>query len=180
VTYYELLGLLPAATEREIRQAYRELSRQYHPDTTQLPIAIAQPKFQQLNEAYATLSNPLQRDLYDRTIGYSRIKVTIPLPHLSETQPQYSRHAYLDATDRPLSSGELFVLFVMAVTFVVCLVLAIGVGFSRTEVALEPEFAREFGFQPATAEIRTEPAIESAIAPHASGRESIKIEVNNP
>jgi len=37
---------------------YRQLSKRYHPDTTALPPAIATAKFQQLNEAYATLNNP--------------------------------------------------------------------------------------------------------------------------
>jgi len=53
-----LLGLHPSASAIEIRRAYRELSKRYHPDTTDLPPAIAIVKFQQLNEAYAALSNP--------------------------------------------------------------------------------------------------------------------------
>ena len=60
-SYYVLLGLPPSASALEIRRAYRELSKRYHPDTTELPTAIATAKFQQLNEAYATLSNPERR-----------------------------------------------------------------------------------------------------------------------
>ncbi|GFZ96944.1 J domain-containing protein [Okeania sp. KiyG1] len=57
VNYYSLLGLHPQASNQEIRRAYRELSKRYHPDTTDMPEALAKAKFQQINEAYATLVN---------------------------------------------------------------------------------------------------------------------------
>ena len=78
--YYGLLGLHPSASVIEIRQAYRQLSKRYHPDTTTLPPHIAKGKFQQLNEAYATLSNPERRAAYDLKIRYSRISVMQPTP----------------------------------------------------------------------------------------------------
>ena len=71
--HYELLGVKPTASAQDIRRAYRELSKLYHPDTTELAAAIAVEKFQALNEAYGTLSNPEQRLSYDHKIGYSRI-----------------------------------------------------------------------------------------------------------
>ena len=77
-SYYGLLGLHPSASVREIRQSYRDLSKLYHPDTTALSAAIATAKFQQLNEAYATLSSPERRTAYDRKIGYSNVPVIQP------------------------------------------------------------------------------------------------------
>lgn len=133
-SYYGLLGLHPAASVREIRQAYRDLSKLYHPDTTVLPTAVATAKFQQLNEAYATLSSPERRSVYDRQIGYSSVAVVQPLPTLHRStsrQPAYSSSAYLDATDRPLSPGEIFALFILGITFLGCLCLAIAIGFTR-------------------------------------------------
>lgn len=134
-TYYGLLGLHPSASVREIRQAYRDLSKLYHPDTTNLSAAIATAKFQQLNEAYATLSNPERRLAYDQKIGYSRVTVVQPLPGLnrSSAQAKYdpSASAYLDPTDRPLSAGEIFALFILGVTFLACLTLAIAIGITR-------------------------------------------------
>ena len=53
--YYQILGLHPSASNLEIRRQYRELSKQFHPDTTTLPKAIAKTKFQELNQAYATI-----------------------------------------------------------------------------------------------------------------------------
>ncbi len=138
-TYYTLLELHPSASVQEIRQAYRELSKLYHPDITQLPAAIATQKFQQLNEAYATLSNVDRKTAYDLKIGYSRITVMPTLPSLNRPQPKYSNSsAYIDATDRPLSPGEMFALFILGLTFLGCLLLAITIGFTRGESAFQP------------------------------------------
>ncbi|MBN8561171.1 MAG: J domain-containing protein [Leptolyngbya sp. UWPOB_LEPTO1] len=143
--HYALLGLHPSTSVREIRQAYRELSKLYHPDTTELPTAIATRKFQRLNEAYATLSNPERRTAYDRVIGYSRVVVVRPLPSLHKpNQPEPKSSAYLDATDRPLSPGELFALFILGVTFVGCLILAIMIGITRGDQAFQPLTAQHF------------------------------------
>jgi hypothetical protein len=121
------------------------LSKFYHPDTTTLPPAIATAKFQELNEAYATLSNPERRLAYDQKIGYSRIPVMQPLPALSISSGlnrPVSSSAYLDPTDRPLSPGELFALFILGITFAACLVLAITIGLTRGEQTLiHPESA---------------------------------------
>lgn len=139
--HYTLLGLHPSASVREIRQTYRELSKLYHPDTTALPSAIATEKFQRLNEAYATLSNPDRRTAYDQKIGYSRVVVAQPLPTLNKPQPSSS--AYLDPTDRPLSAGEIFALFILGLTFVACLVLAVTIGLTRGEAAFKPLVAHD-------------------------------------
>ena len=135
-THYDLLNLHPSASQQQIRQTYRELSKLYHPDTTSLPAAIATAKFQQLNEAYATLSNPERRLTYDLRIGYSRYKVVQPPADLYRSvEPQRST-AYRDPTDRPLSAGELFALFILGLTFLGCLGLAIGMGIARGEIVL--------------------------------------------
>ncbi|MDF0556264.1 J domain-containing protein [Kamptonema sp. UHCC 0994] len=132
-TYYGLLGLDPSASSREIRQAYRELSKRYHPDTTHLPTAIATSKFQQLNLAYATLSNPERRLNYDRNIGYSRLTIIQPPTDLNHpsNSPNNSNSAYLDPTDRPLSPGEIFILFILGLTLLGCLALAIAIALIR-------------------------------------------------
>ncbi len=62
--YYRILGIEPAATEREIKEAYRRLAFAYHPDR-----AADQPGSEDMmkavNEAYAVLSNPEKRRAYD-------------------------------------------------------------------------------------------------------------------
>ncbi|MEQ9356297.1 MAG: J domain-containing protein [Coleofasciculus chthonoplastes F3-SA18-01] len=141
ITYYGILGVHPSASALDIRRAYRELSKRYHPDTTDLPKETAKTKFQQLNEAYATLSNPERRILYDQTIRYSRVNVIQPPPGLNRpvvrSRVDHSSSAYLDPTDRPLSPGELFALFILGITFVGCLVLAIVIGLTRGDNAFQ-------------------------------------------
>lgn len=55
---YEVLGVPHGASEDEIKKAYRELVRKYHPDHyTNNPLAdLAQEKMKEINEAYATLT----------------------------------------------------------------------------------------------------------------------------
>jgi len=139
-SYYALLGLHPAASSVAIRRAYRELSKRYHPDTTELPQAIATSKFQQLNEAYAILSNPERRLAYDYKIGYSRVTVIQPVPSLNHpaSQKTHTSKAYLDPTDRPLDGGEIFALFMLLLTFIGCLVLAFVVALTRGESTFQP------------------------------------------
>lgn len=136
--YYELLGIKPNASVQEIRRAYRDLSKLYHPDTTELDSAIAVPKFQALNEAYATLSSPEKRLSYDYKSGYSRLSVMQPLSH---QRPQgaaesrdWSSSAYLDPNDRPLSAGEMFALFILGVTFIGCLVLVFAISLTHDDL----------------------------------------------
>ena len=130
-THYDLMGLHPSASNIAIRRTYRQLSKKYHPDTTELPPTVATAKFQRLNEAYAVLSSPEKRSLYDLKIGYSRLNV-IQTPSWSEPESErYSRTAYLDPTDRPLSSGEIFVLVLLGLTFVGCLLLVMIVAYLR-------------------------------------------------
>lgn len=140
IGHYGILGLHPSASPIEIRRAYRKLSKRYHPDTTTLAPQMAILKFQQLNEAYATLSNPERRLAYDRKIGYSRFNVVQVPPDFdnpADSSPYSSSSAYLDATERPLSPGELFALFVLGVTFISCLLIAIFIGFTRGSFAVE-------------------------------------------
>jgi len=134
-THYGLFNLHPSCSVIEIRRAYRELSKLYHPDTTNLPLEEAKQKFQQLNEAYGVLANPESRSIYDLQIGYSRWNV-IQTPYdfstFSDESEDGMRSAYLDATDRPLSDGELFALLLMGGTIVGCMILAIAIAWLRT------------------------------------------------
>lgn len=136
-SHYAILGLYPSASVIEIRKAYRELSKRYHPDTTTLPPQTATAKFQRLNEAYAILSNPERRSIYDLQIGYSRWNV-IQDPSQSQVSSAFaqSNSAYLDPNDRPLSAGEIFALLILGVTLIGCIILAIALGILRGDEAI--------------------------------------------
>lgn len=137
-TYYDLLDLASTATLEQIRRAYRLKSKLYHPDTTTLPRDIAIQKFRELNKAYAVLSNPEHRIWYDsqpKTFESGGFSNSIQTPAQRIPKVQTSA-AGLDPTERPLSPGELFALFLLGVTFLVCLVVAIVLGIARGEMVL--------------------------------------------
>ncbi len=63
--YYEVMGVPRNATEAEIKRAYRELAKKYHPDLHPGDKA-AEAKFKEINEAYEVLSNKEKRARYDQ------------------------------------------------------------------------------------------------------------------
>ncbi|MBA2568325.1 MAG: J domain-containing protein [Actinobacteria bacterium] len=65
--YYEVLGVARTADGDAIRQAYRRLARELHPDVSQAP--EAEGRFRELTAAYTILSDPGARLLYDQ-FGY--------------------------------------------------------------------------------------------------------------
>lgn len=62
--YYEVLGVPRDASEEEIRRAYRQLARQYHPDVNKDP--GADQRFKEVSEAYEVLRDREKRARYDR------------------------------------------------------------------------------------------------------------------
>src|SRR5688572_32077022 len=62
--YYATLGVTKAASEKEIKQAFRKLARKFHPDVNPGDKA-AEAKFKELNEAYEVLGDAAKRKKYD-------------------------------------------------------------------------------------------------------------------
>lgn len=68
--YYETLGVPRDASQDDIKKAFRDLARKYHPDVNKA--ADAEEKFKEINEAYGILSDAEKRASYDR-YGFSGV-----------------------------------------------------------------------------------------------------------
>lgn len=104
--YYSILELPPSATTEEIKKAYRRLALMYHPDKKENdPYASA--RFAEIKEAYETLSNPLQKDLYLQQRWYMqsqgqrfRQEVATPVTLLKQMLELHRQVSRMDAHRR--------------------------------------------------------------------------------
>jgi preprotein translocase subunit Sec63 len=125
-SYYQLLQVQQTASPQELRQAFRGLSKRYHPDTTVLPAGEAAAAFQLLQQAYGVLSDPALRQRYDDQLR----------PPLSPTSPfapppQTTIASRPASVRRDLSGGELLALLLLGFALVLSLVLGVGVAWMR-------------------------------------------------
>lgn len=63
--YYEVLGVAKNASDADLKKAYRQLAKKYHPDTNP-GNKDAEAKFKEASEAYAVLSDSQKRQQYDQ------------------------------------------------------------------------------------------------------------------
>jgi len=61
--YYFILGLQPGASREEIKSAYRQRAKEYHPDHS----GTDNQAFLDVQEAYGVLGSPVNREAYDRS-----------------------------------------------------------------------------------------------------------------
>jgi hypothetical protein len=126
---YDLLEVSNTVGVVELRQAFRQLSKRYHPDTTTLPQAQAQESFRQLQQAYAVLSDPISRNRYDSQLQPPTAPTSpqrVPAqPPLRTTPPRPV------GVRRALSGGEWFALLLLGLALVLSLVLGLGVAWAR-------------------------------------------------
>lgn len=71
---YQVLGVSPSATDEQIKNAYRELARKYHPDNyANNPLAdLAQEKMKEINEAYDQIQRQRKQQSSRAGQGYSQ------------------------------------------------------------------------------------------------------------
>ncbi|MEM8620272.1 MAG: J domain-containing protein [Actinomycetota bacterium] len=66
-THYAVLGVRPEASTDEVRDAFRRLARQHHPDRSAAERAGAD-RMAEINEAYRVLCDPARRAVYDASL----------------------------------------------------------------------------------------------------------------
>ena len=78
--YYDILGVSRSASKDELKQAFRRLAREYHPDVNKAD--DAEERFKEINEAFAVLSDDEKRAAYDR-YGHAGVKGMGGMPDFS-------------------------------------------------------------------------------------------------
>jgi curved DNA-binding protein CbpA len=126
LSHYVLLQLPEEATPEQLRQAFRRLSKRFHPDTTSLPAAEAEQAFQRLQQAYAVLSDPDARRRYDAEQRLARL--TAAAASRTVAPPQVPS---VPSVRRALSGGEWLALLLLALALVFSLVLGVGLALAR-------------------------------------------------
>jgi molecular chaperone DnaJ len=96
--YYEVLGVQRSASKDEIKDAYRKLAMQFHPDRNK--DVGAEEKFKEISEAYAVLSDDQKRQQYD-TLGHSGFDQRYK-------QEDIFRGADFDSIFRDMGFGDIF------------------------------------------------------------------------
>ena len=126
-SHYQLLGLPVNASADALRQAFRQLSKRYHPDTTSLPLPQAAAAFRDLQRAYGVLSDPEQRRHYD-----CQLLAEQAVPAMAPAQPLDPRQRpVLPAPRRPLSGGEWLALLLLVMAALFSLLLGLGAAWLR-------------------------------------------------
>ncbi|HXA50960.1 MAG TPA: DnaJ domain-containing protein, partial [Candidatus Acidoferrum sp.] len=87
--YYEVLGVGRESGDQEIKGAYRELAKRFHPDKNPDDPA-AEERFKEASEAYSVLSDSQKRAAYDR-FGHAGIQ--------GAAGPQFNPEAFTDFSD---------------------------------------------------------------------------------
>jgi DnaJ-class molecular chaperone len=82
--YYLVLGVSRGASDASIRAAYHELARRMHPDITG-PSGTS--RFQEINEAYEVLSNPVRRRAHDRDFDGPNRGIEVPVRRQPPRRP---------------------------------------------------------------------------------------------
>lgn len=86
MTHYEILGIKKDASTDEIKAAYKQLVKKYHPDVYPGDKTFAEKKTQEINAAYDVLSDPDKKREYDELIS--------PQASTAYTPPDYSGYTY--------------------------------------------------------------------------------------
>ncbi len=127
---YELLGVSSSANNAELRKAFRQLSKQLHPDTTSLPRDEATRQFQKVCEAYDLLSDPVLRANYDLSIEREN-NLTNQETESNVENIQPVKFSKSIGVRRPFSGGELFSLLLLIAAIFLSLILGLLIAFVR-------------------------------------------------
>lgn len=90
MNYYEILGVDRKATAKELKHAYRQLARKWHPDLNRDNPELAEKKMTEINVAYSVLSDEVSRIDYDKKLD-AEAKQSARTGRTSAGEPHTSR-----------------------------------------------------------------------------------------
>ncbi len=103
--YYYILGLSPSSSKEEIKAAYRQLAKQFHPDRS----PDADPQIMQdINEAYEILSDPIKKREYDEYITAAEPQAEVEAEVEEEKEVQKKeQHSHIRRYQKQTTVAEL-------------------------------------------------------------------------
>ena len=138
MTHYEVLGVSTSATAAEIKRAYRMQARRHHPDIAGADDAVMQA----LNQAWATLGDPVRRQAYDRVLGIgsangsSGVRRPPPAPEPAPIVVDEEGEADWGPEPEPGPGTKRDLWLLLPVALLGCAALCVGLG----GLLLEPAF----------------------------------------
>ena len=97
---YDILGVSKTATNSEIKKAYKSLVKKYHPDVFEGNKDLAESKIKEINDAYDTLSDPVLREEYDRSLEVPETDDVLKNSAYDDTSESEVQKRYNDFRDR--------------------------------------------------------------------------------
>jgi DnaJ-class molecular chaperone len=91
--YYLILGINATANQQEIKAAYRELAKKYHPDKN-INNKSAEDYFKEIQQAYSVLSNHAKRKKYDLSISFGNTYYQTTSSAKQKQYTPYTGNAY--------------------------------------------------------------------------------------
>lgn len=133
MNYYEILKISQNATEREMKNSYKQLVKKYHPDLYVGDREFAEEKMKEINEAYDILSNPETKAEYDEYLHsltqpaqpYTppNSPQTNPTSESPEPQPEWSFSQFILEKISKLDTKRQLQLFIAILIFILSIFL---------------------------------------------------------
>lgn len=140
MNYYEILEVSVNASKEVIKNAYRALSKKYHPDTYKGDKSYAEEKLKEINSAYETLIDEEKRLLYDYDNGF-KIDPNAPIEVAEEnTEQKYSKEEVKQAEDKFskfLKEKKILVIIIVIFAFILAFVIGLFIANSDSSKATE-------------------------------------------
>lgn len=137
VNYYQILEVSSDANYDQIRKAFRKLAKEIHPDVNK--DIGSKEKFQKLNEAHQTLSDPAKRRLYNLRLRHGIIIQTVHYrPATSTYRPTYKGRGANYAKREQESTSKAEAIFDNILFYLLLIIGLYGILFGLYRVFIDP------------------------------------------